>query len=38
MRVAVCDDNIQDIGRIKRYTIRMVEYAVDYEFLQNRKN
>ncbi len=32
MRIAVCDDNIQDIERIKRYTIRMIEYAVDYEF------
>ena len=32
MRVAVCDDNTQDIERIKRYTIRMIEYAVDYEF------
>ena len=30
MRVAVCDDNLQDIEKIKRYTIRMIEYAVDY--------
>lgn len=32
MRVAVCDDNEQDIERIRRYTFRMPEYAVDYEF------
>ena len=32
MRIAVCDDNIQDIERIKRYTISMIDYAVDYEF------
>ena len=32
MRIAVCDDNLQDIEKIKRYTIRMIEYAVDYEF------
>ena len=32
MRIAVCDDNAQDIERIKRYTIRMIEYAVDYVF------
>ena len=32
MRIAVCDDNAQDIEKIKRYTIRMIEYAVDYEF------
>ena len=28
MRVAVCDDNAQDIERIKCYTIRIIEYAV----------
>ena len=28
MRVAICDDNAQDIERIKRYTIRMIDYAV----------
>ena len=32
MRVAICDDNAQDIERIKRYTIRMIDYAVGYEF------
>lgn len=32
MRIAVCDDNIQDIERIKRYTVSMIDYAVDYEF------
>ena len=32
MRVAVCDDNEQDIERIRRYTFRMTEYVVDYEF------
>ena len=32
MKVAVCDDNAHDIERIKRYTVRMIDYAVDYEF------
>lgn len=32
MRVAVCDDNPQDIERIRRYTMRLLEYAVDYTF------
>ncbi len=32
MRVAICDDNPQDIEKIRRYTLRMVEYAIDYTF------
>ena len=28
MRVAICDDNQQDIERIRRYTLRMIDYAV----------
>ena len=32
MKVAVCDDNAHDIERIKRYTVRIIDYAVDYEF------
>lgn len=32
MKVAVCDDNPQDIEKIRRYTLRMVEYAIDYAF------
>ena len=27
MRVAICDDNQQDIERIRRYTLRMIDYA-----------
>ena len=30
MRVAICDDNQQDIERIRRYTLRMIDYAVEY--------
>ena len=32
MRVAICDDNPQDIERIKHYTIRMIDYVINYEF------
>lgn len=32
MRVAICDDNQQDIERIRRYTLRMIDYAVEYAF------
>lgn len=32
MRVAICDDNQQDIERIRRYTLRMIDYAVEYVF------
>lgn len=32
MRVAVCDDNPQDIERIRRYTFRLMEYAIEYAF------
>ena len=32
MRIAICDDNPQDIERIKRYTVRMIDYAIDYDF------
>lgn len=32
MRVAICDDNPQDIEKIRRYTLRMIDYAVDYQF------
>lgn len=32
MKIAICDDNPQDIERIKRYTVRMIEYANEYEF------
>lgn len=32
MRVAICDDNPQDIEKIRRYTVRMIDYAVEYEF------
>lgn len=32
MRVAVCDDNPQDIERIRRYTSRMIEYVIEYRF------
>ena len=34
MRVAICDDNQQDIERIRRYTLRMIDYAVEYVFYQ----
>lgn len=37
MRVAVCDDNPRDIERIKRYTVRLIEYAVDYVFYTSPK-
>lgn len=37
MRVAVCDDNPQDIERIRRYTLRLFDYAVDYVFYTNPK-
>ena len=30
MRVAICDDNQQDIERIRRYTLRMIDYAVEW--------
>ena len=32
MRIAICDDNQQDIERIRRYTLRMIDYAVEYVF------
>ena len=32
MRVVICDDNQQDIERIRRYTLRMIDYAVEYVF------
>lgn len=32
MRVAICDDNPQDIEKIRRYTVRMIDYAVEYAF------
>lgn len=32
MRVAICDDNPQDIEKIRRYALRMIDYAVEYEF------
>lgn len=32
MRVAICDDNPQDIEKIRRYTLQMIDYAVDYQF------
>ena len=32
MRVAICDDNQQDIERIRRYTKRMIDYAEEYVF------
>ena len=32
MRIAICDDNPQDIERIRRYTVRMIDYAIDYDF------
>lgn len=32
MRIAIFDDNPQDIERIKWYTVRMIEYANEYEF------
>lgn len=38
MRVVVCDDNIQDIEKIKRYALRMVDYAVEYEFYPKAEN
>lgn len=30
MRVAVCDDNPQEIERIRRYTARIIDYVVEY--------
>lgn len=32
MRVAVCDDNPRDIERIRCYTLRLIEYAIEYAF------
>lgn len=32
MIVAICDDNQQDIERIRRYTLRLIDYAVEYVF------
>lgn len=38
MRVAICDDNQQDIERIRRYTLRMIDYAGSMRFIPDRKN
>lgn len=35
MRVAVCDDNPQEIERIRRYTARIIDYVVEYTFYTN---
>ena len=35
MRVMFCDDSVQDIDRIKRYILRMTEYAFEYEYVIN---
>ena len=32
MRVIICDDDQQVVERIRRYTLRMIDYAVDYSF------
>lgn len=32
MRIAICDDDPLDIERISRYTVRIINYAVEYEF------
>lgn len=37
MRVAICDDNRQDIEKIRRYALRMIDYAVEYEFYDSPK-
>lgn len=37
MRVAICDDNPQDIERIKHYTVRMIDYAFEYAFFTDPK-
>lgn len=31
MRIAICDDNLQDIEKIRIYTMRMTDYAVEYK-------
>lgn len=38
MKIAICDDNPQDIEKIKRYTVRMIEYANEYEFFNTPKS
>lgn len=35
MRVAICDDNQQDIERIRRYTLRMIDYGLSTLFQTN---
>lgn len=37
MKIAICDDNPQDIERIKRYTVRMIDYAIEYTFFTDPK-
>lgn len=33
MRVVICDDNMQDIEIVKRYVLRMTEYAFEYKYI-----
>lgn len=35
MKVAICDDSLRDIEKFKRYAVRMIDYAVEYEFYDN---
>ena len=33
MRVVFCDDDVNDIKKLKRYTLSMIEYAFEYEYV-----
>lgn len=37
MRIAICDDDEQDIERIKRYTMSIIDHSVEYSFYHTPK-